>query len=266
MSFRSFLKSSSFWKHFTLSLVVVALVIWGAITLMKVYTLHGEHVVVSDFKGYYPKDLDKFVEDHDLKYEIVDSVFNRKLPKGTVIDQDPAPGATVKNGRTIYLTLNASLNQKVTMPNLINLSLRQATSKLETYGLKVGNLRYIEGLPPVIQQLYNGKEIKAGTIIIKDSEIDLVLGRGSNTGLIPVPDLFGMTITEARVILEGRKLRFGNRLPDASGSDTLIARIYMQNPPRKKSEGLYAGAEIDVWLTGKEEILEAERLKNDSIE
>jgi len=230
------------------------------------YTLHGEHVEVPDFKQLYPKSLDEFVEDHDLKYEIVDSVFNRTLPKGTIIDQDPAPGATVKKGRTIYLTLNASLNQKVSMPNLVNLSLRQAASKLETYGLKVGNLRYIEGLPPVIQQLYNGGEIKPGTIITKDSEIDLVLGRGSNTGLIPVPDLFGMTITEARVELEGRKLKFGNRLPDATGADTLTARIYMQSPPYKKSEGLYAGAEIDVWLTGKEEILEAERLKNDTIE
>ena len=266
MSFRSFLKSRLFVRHFLLATVTVIVVLYGSFTLLNMYTLHDDHVEVPDFKGLYIKDLKNFVQGHELKFEIVDSIYNMKLAKGTVIDQDPAPGSTVKQGRTVYLTVNAILNQTVPMPDLVDLSLRQATSLLETYGLKVGSLKYIAGLPPVINQLYNGRDIKAGTIISKGSSIDLVLGKGADTGLIKVPDLFGLNITDARAVLAGRQLKLGTRLPDASGFDTLTARIYRQNPPVDVEEGLYAGAEIDVWLTGKQEVLDAERTKKDTIE
>jgi beta-lactam-binding protein with PASTA domain len=209
--------------------------------------------------------LDKFLDGKELHYEIVDSIYNLKLTKGTVIDQDPLPGATVKNGRTIYLTVNAILSQKVAMPNLVDLSLRQSKSLLETYGLKVGILRYVEGLPPVIAQMYKGQKIVPGTMIDKGSEIDLVVGRGGGRGLIPIPDLFGLTIIEARAVLAGSNLVLGSYLPDATGQDTAFAKIYKQTPGINE-EGLYSGASIDVLITGSEEVLENEKSIADTLD
>jgi beta-lactam-binding protein with PASTA domain len=265
MNLKEFLKSKFFWRHLILATATTMLFLAGCAYFLNYYTLHNEHVEVPNFEGIYVKGLDKFINNYDLKYEVVDSLYNLKLAKGTVIDQDPSPGSTVKSGRTVYLTVNAILSQKVAMPNLIDLSLRQSTSLLETYGLKVGMLRYIEGLPPIIQQLYKGQKIIPGTMIDKGSEIDLVLGRGEGKGLIPVPDLFGLTIGEARTVLNGNKLNIGIILPDATGQDTLIAKIYKQIP-NISNEGLYSGATIDIFITGSNEVLENEKTNADTLE
>lgn len=265
MNLKEFLKSKLFWRHFLVAITAVILFLWGCAFFLEMYTLHNEHVEVPNFEGIYVKDLDKFVGGHDLQYEVVDSIYNLKFAKGTVIDQDPLPGSTVKHDRTVYLTVNAILSQKVAMPNLLDLSLRQSTSLLETYGLKVGMLRYIEGLPPVMQQLYKGQKIVPGTMIDKGSEIDLVVGRGGGRGLIPVPDLFGLTITQARKILVGSNLKLGSFLSDATGQDTTIAKIYKQTPA-VNDEGFYSGAIINVLITGSEEVLENEKSIADTLE
>lgn len=264
MTFFEFIKTKQFWKHFIGASVTVLAFLWVCLLFMDFYTLHDSKATVPDFKGLYIKDLDKFVDGHNLRYEIIDSVYNMKKEKGTVLEQEPQPGATVKEDRTIYLTVNAMLNQQVKMPNLVNLSLRQASSLLETYGLKVGSLRYVEGLPPVIRQLYKGKDIKHGTMLDKGSSIDLVLGKGQNNGLIPVPDLFGLTLQEARLILSENQLVMGMKMMDLTAKDTNIARIYKQFP-ELSADGLYDGASINIWLTGSDEVLENEKMKNDTL-
>ncbi len=266
MDIKSLLKSSQFWKHLIVSSLVALTVLGISFLVLNVYTKHGDEVVVPDFEGIYIKDLDKFIEDHNVRYEIVDSIYNIEKAKGTVADQDPEAGSKVKPERLIYLTVYAKLNQKTAMPNLIDLSLRQATSLLETYGLKVGNLRYEEGLPPVIRQLFKGQPIKAGTLIDKGSKIDLVLGKGGSGGLITVPDLLGLTLAEVRDILSEKQLTLKNIVPDIMDNDTLNARVYRQNPTYDSEGGLYSGAEVSIWITNEDEKVEQARIKIDSLE
>jgi len=263
MNFREFIRTRSFWKHFIAANVVVIAFLLLSMWFLDLYTLHDSKVEVPDFKGIVIRDLDKFVEGHNLSYEIVDSVYNAKLEKGTVVEQDPIPGSTVKEGRIVYLTVNAQLNPQVKMPKLVDLSLRQATSLIETYGLKLGAVRYVPGLPPVSRQLYKGRDIAPGTLIDKGSSIDLVAGLGDNKGLIPVPDLFGLSLTEARAILSANALVLGVVMQDATGKDTTIAKVYRQNPG-PNNEGLYDGASINVWLTGSDEVLEHEKIVRDT--
>jgi beta-lactam-binding protein with PASTA domain len=265
MTFWQFAKTRPFWMHAFAASAAVGLFLMVCLWFMDMYTLHDSSAKVPDFKGLYIKDLDKFVEGHALNYEIIDSVYNSDKPKGTVLEQEPLPGSTVKEGRVVYLTVNAMLNQQVKMPNLVNLSLRQASSLLETYGLKTGALRYVEGLPPVMHQLYKGRDIAPGTMLDKGSAIDLVLGKGQNGGLIQVPDLFGMTLTEARQQLAALSLIIGTKFSDNSAEDTLTARIYKQFP-ETGGDGLYGGATINIWLTGSTEVLEKEKLLHEELE
>ena len=266
MDIKSLLKSSQFWKHFVISSLVALTALGISFLFLNVYTKHGDEVVVPNFEGIYIKDLDKFIEDHNVRYEIVDSIYDLEKAKGTVADQDPEAGSKVKPERVIYLTVYAKLNQKIAMPDLIDLSLRQASSLLETYGLKVGDLRYEEGLPPVIKQLFNGKSIEPGTLIDKGSKIDLVLGKGVDGGLITVPDLLGLTLAEVRTILAEKQLSLRNIVPDIMDNDTLNARVYKQNPPYDSEEGLYSGSEISIWITNIDEKVEQARIKIDSLE
>ena len=118
--------------------------------------------------------------------EIQDSAnYNPKYPKFSVIAQYPAAGAQVKENRKIYLTLNPSGYRKLSVPNIVRRTFRQAKPTLETLGFEVGNVTYIDdiGLEEVIAIKYKGKIIKAGDMLPLTSIIDVVLGngkRGSN--------------------------------------------------------------------------------------
>ena len=133
-----------------------------------------------DFSGKTMDNLDDFAADNKLKYIIIDSVYDFKKPKGTVISQEPYVGAKVKEYRTIYLTVVAKTQEQVSVPDLIDLSLRQALSILETYGLKPGRIDYThsEFKNAVLQQRYRGRAINSEMTVKLGSAIDLVLGDG----------------------------------------------------------------------------------------
>lgn len=255
MKLLELIRTKQFWKHAIIASVCGLALLYGGFLLLDVYTQHGDEVEVPDFEGIYINDLEKFVEGHDLNFEIVDSVYSNESAKGTVVDQDPNAGSKVKRNRVIYLTVNAMLTKKVKMPDLIDLSLKQATSLLETYGLKVGSLRYVEGLPPVMSQSFKGKPISGGDLIEVGSKIDLVLGRGNDGGLIAIPNLLGLTLSEVRLILASKSLLLGQITQDA-GADSTVARVWKQSPSQETTEGLYDGAKINVWITQSETLLE----------
>ena len=119
------------------------------------------------------KDL---ADDNHLEYIIADSIYDATKTKGMVLAQDPLPGTKVKKYRKVYITVIANMPERVKMPNLVDLTLRQAIAMLETYGLKVGKLSYIPDIAEnsVLKQNLNGKALNPETMVDKGSKIDLV--------------------------------------------------------------------------------------------
>lgn len=174
----AYLRSRVFLKHFLLALVSLALVLWLLFKMLAVYTHHGETVEVPDFKGKKIPVLGDFVKDKDVRYEIVDSLYDPKEEAGIVIKQDPEAKSLVKHNRTIYLYVTSMLPPQIEMPKLVDRSLRQAVLMIESYGLKVGKQTQVSGdcNGCILKQLYKGKEIAPGTPIKKGSVIDLSVG------------------------------------------------------------------------------------------
>jgi beta-lactam-binding protein with PASTA domain len=168
---------------FLLSLALI----WITMFILRLYTQHGKTISVPDFSGVSLNKLGEFAESNRLRYIIIDSIYDSKKPRGSVASQEPVPGSKVKEGRTIYLTVIANMPEQVIIPNLIDLSLRQAVSILETYGLKPGRIefRHSEFKNAVLEQRYKGRATKTDQAVKLGSAIDLVLGDGikpSETG------------------------------------------------------------------------------------
>lgn len=177
--FFGYIKSKVFLKHFALSIICLAIVLWILFKLLGVYTHHGETAEVPDFKGKSIVELDKFVADKHVGYIIIDSVYNPEEKPGIVIKQDPEAKSLVKHNRIIYLYVTSTQAPQMAMPKLVDRSTRQALFMIESYGLKLGKITEVAGdcKGCVLNQFFNGKEILPGDAIKKGSKIDLTVGR-----------------------------------------------------------------------------------------
>lgn len=183
MDFIRFLFSWKFLKQLLLAILISAAIVWGALLFLSSYTGHNKYIPVPDLRGKLYEDVLRSTYYTDFRFIVLDSVFDPELPPGTILFQDPWVDTRVKQNRQIYVTISSTTPEKVAMPDLKFLTLRQAESMLASYGLKVGNLFYTPAFDAdaVQQQLYQDQPIEPGEKIYKGSVIDLVVGTGGGS-------------------------------------------------------------------------------------
>jgi len=164
----------------TMFIVAIILII-VTFRWMESYTLHGQYITVPDVTGMFEEEARQALSVSGLKYEISDYKFDKAMVEGGVIEQKPKPGAFVKQGRKIYLTLNSGKEPLRAVPDVAdNSSLRAAESKLRAAGFKLTETEYVDGDQDWVYEIkYLGEEIKAGTEIPEGSTLTIVAGNGN---------------------------------------------------------------------------------------
>ncbi len=254
MSVIAFLKSRLFLKNLIYAMIVVVALLWGSLKILDIYTMHGRTITVPDFEGLHVEDVEHVTSRLKLRYVLNDSIFDPNRERGTVANQDPAPGLQVKKNRTVYLTTVAKLPEMIAMPELTDLSLRQAVSILKSLNLNIGKLEYEQDIAQnaVIRAKYNQGTIEPGTQVERGTYIDLVLGRGSHLSRIPVPLVVGEPRTEARYALQSASLNIGKEV--FLDNDRLNARVYRQEPDvLSRNRSLLMGSTVDIYYRSDEE-------------
>lgn len=187
---------SAWVRNLLLAIVVSLLLLFIIGKILKIYTRHNENVTVPDLIGKMPEDLENLGLTGDFRILVIDSVFDQEKAGGSIVFQEPPANSVVKKDRTIYLTLVANSKEKVKMPALTDLTLRQAGSVLETYGLKLGNTEYVSNMArnAVVGQFFRHKPIREGEWVLKGSRIDLQIGDGGlgTEGMTGDPDSLTM--------------------------------------------------------------------------
>ena len=168
----------TFLKHLLAAVLIAVALLVGAIVLLNVFTKHNQELVVPDLSNMTVEEAQVQAELHDMVINVTDSVYVKRMKRGAVYRQNPAPGSKVKSGRRIALTINAVNAKKITMPNLVGFSMRQAKAELLSRGLVLGRLIYVKDMATnnVLRQLQQGQEIEPGTMIESESIIDLEVG------------------------------------------------------------------------------------------
>ncbi len=263
MKFTELIKTKTFWKHIILMIIVSLVIVFIIIQSLNMITRHGKEFAVPDFVGQKLENVQNSDKYDNLEFMVVDSVFNAKLPAGQILTQDPLPMSKVKSGRTIYLTVVSNTPEFMLMPNLVDLSLRQATALLETYGLQAGKLEYREDMAhnAILAMKYKGKPIKENDKIQKGSVIDLVVGRVSAEGRAVVPFLLGKTIEEAHSKLLEASLNIGEEHYE-SNADKSLMRVYKQSPGYSGKPNASFGGSVDLWYKSIKEVDFEKLIKN----
>ena len=254
MSLKNFLLSKVFFKNLGIAIILAVGILMLLLIWLNFYTRHGQSRPVPDFFSLPIDEAEALARKNKLRFQIIDSIYTSKVPRGAVAEQNPKPGFRVKKGRNVTVTINAFRPEMVAAPNLIDLSLRQASKVLESAGLELGQRRYKPDISInfVIEQVYNGREIKPGDSIQKGSVIDLVLGKGLSNERTEVPYLMGMGLENAKNRIMESSLNLGTFLYDntiKSGQDSAKAFVFKQNPEYKEDATLPLGSDIYLWLT-----------------
>jgi len=253
--FFRFLVSKVFWINLLIAILLIGGGLYATLVYLDDYTKHGEELEVPELVGFHISETDLAITDKESFFtEISDSIFIKGKIGGTVIEQHPRAGKQVKQGRTIYLTVAANQPTKIKMPNLVDRSLRQATSILETYGLEVGKMEYKADMCMncILEQKLDDEEIQAGTRIRKGSVIDLVVGQGLGSVLVEVPYLLEFNVEMATNLLQSKSLNVGAPLFDETvktAEDSIHAVVYKQLPPFNQEPTVRMGSAIDLFLT-----------------
>jgi len=230
MSFFGFLIKKRFYINFGLSILLTVALFFIVLQFIKIYSNHGDTYVLPDFSGKTLEEIENDRYDRLYEFIVIDSIFDSRNPKGSVVIQNPPAGSVVKENRKVYVTLVAYSVEQVEMPDLIDLSLRQAVNSLRSKGLKANQLQYVEDFAgnAILEQLFGGEVIEPGTIIAKGSGIDLVVGLGQEH-LAPVPFLAGLRLTEAKDAIHKASLNVGN-IYFLDDEDPEHSRVYRQSP------------------------------------
>lgn len=181
MSLRKYLTSPIFFGQILIAIAIVVAIIFFFINWLGFATNHGDIRVVPNLSKMTEDQVDDKLSDLDLEAVMLDTMdYNPAYPKGAVIEQDPLPGSEVKEGRKVYIKVNANGYAYIKLPNLIQQTYRQAVPTLKALGLNEGTITYLPdiGKDMVLEVKLNGKPIKAGEKVMKSSKIDLVLGDG----------------------------------------------------------------------------------------
>jgi beta-lactam-binding protein with PASTA domain len=229
---------------------------------MDIFTQHGNVYIVPDFEGQTVVQLSEEGYDDYFIFKVIDSVYFKSKEKGTVVLQNPMPGSKVKQGRHVYLTIVAQTPELVLMPNLKNLSLRQALVTLESNELFVGELEYVQYFArnAVVDQLVGDEPIEPDTELRKGTTVNLVVGKGDFTAMVPMPFLIALNQMEARKKLHYNSLNVGREyfLDD---NDLLHARVYKTDPETLTEDMLMLGQPVNIWYRSDELIDFQEYLK-----
>lgn len=244
-------------KHLLAALIIVIALIAGAVIFLDVATKHNQELQVPDLSNMTVDEAKAEAGLNDMVIEVTDSVFVKRMKRGTVYRQNPAPGSKVKSGRRISLTINAVNAKRITMPNLVGFSMRQAKAELLSRGLVLGRLIYVQDMATnnVLRQLYDNNEIAPGTMIDSESVVDLVLGLNGYDFVTYVPDVVGLKCMSAVDAVHDNSLNIKSLKFDKSVKeydDSLNAKVYKQLPEPSDSIHVNMGSEVTLYLTTDE--------------
>ncbi len=254
MSLLRFLTSRIFLKNLGIAVILLAILSFISLKGLEKYTLHGQIKQVPDFTGMLPDEAQKIAVRNNIRTEIIDSLFLDDAAPGAVVDQIPRPGHGVKQNRKIFLTINATNPEIITLPKLTDISYRQALAIIENSGLKTGKISYkpseFDNL--VLAMQIDSVDVKPGKKIPKGTKIELVIGRKAGHHTSYLPALTGLTIIEAKEVLEAALLNTGVVIYDEtvfSKEDSVNIRVWKQRPDPETTTSISAGSSVDIWVT-----------------
>lgn len=168
-------------KNLIAALAVIGIVCFVALRWLDFYTQHGESVEIPDVRGITISEAEPLFARMSLSCQVIDSTFNSSLPAGSIIETIPSAGSKVKKGRRVFFRVNSIEAQLTPLPNVNDISQREARAMLRSMGFENLSVRLVPGQfrDLAIGLEINGREMKAGEKVPLNTPIVLLVSSGN---------------------------------------------------------------------------------------
>jgi eukaryotic-like serine/threonine-protein kinase len=174
--------------------------------IMPKYTNYNQGITVPDVTKISLDEAEELLESYGLRYEVLDRRAHSAYPANYIIDQSPSASQLVKPNRKIYLTVNTAVTPQTVVPDVVNMSYRNAEIQLENNGLTVGTISYESSR---FRNTIMRQSVAAGDTVSRGTVVNLVVSDGLGTRTVQVPEIVGLSYSEAQQKILSAGLRVG---------------------------------------------------------
>lgn len=238
--------------HVGLMGILVAVILYSFFYIyLPSTTNHDITIRVPDLNKMKIEEVESFLKDRDLRYEIADTSYNPDYPPLTVLQQNPATNAPVKIHRKIYLTINSETPPKTRIPQVIDFPYTSATTQLENVKLKIGEKEFVKNNAKnvVLEIAVKGKkytraDLEKGIYVPQGTPIKLFIASGSNNDGFKMLNMIGRFGEDAKLELEGNGLEVEIHYQKADGKEA--GTIISQKP--SAGSKVVVGQRVEFWV------------------
>jgi len=214
-------------------------------------TNHDIKITVPNLKKMKIEEVDNFLKEKDLRYEVADTSYDPKYPPLTVIQQNPKNNSLVKIHRKIYLTINAETPPNTRIPQIIDSPYTSAHTQLKNVRLKMGKPEYVTNSARnvVLKIAVNGKEytkadLEKGVYIPQGTEVTLFIASGSNNDGFKIGNYINQHGEDVKLELEGNGITVVIHNQKAEGKE--VGTIITQRP--SAGSKIVVGQTVEFWI------------------
>lgn len=235
---------------FSIILVVVFSALFFLVDelVMPRYVQQGKTMKVPNVLGLPADEAILILSDSGLVGKKAEERQDKQYPVGTVAVQNPLPGAEVKFGRGVYLTVSGG-EPRALVPTLRGRSVRDATFALERVGLGMGTIRYEVSADFPVNTIIE-QDIPESTSVATGTTVSVVVSQGLSKDQLPVPNVLKRALADGERVLLQAGLKIGNVVYQ-SNPDLLPNTIVEQFP--RAGEMVPEGQAVDLVVTRKGE-------------
>ncbi|MFT6358263.1 MAG: beta-lactam-binding protein with PASTA domain [Saprospiraceae bacterium] len=254
-----FISSMLFLKNFGGMLGILLLFFGITVLFLKCYTNHGNMVELTSFVNMTYKEALAIADDKDLELMILDSIFDPRQEPGTVISQTPKAETSVKEGRTIYLTVTKFIADEFQLPPFSEssydysvysrkLTKKQVKSKIveRVFDARQANESIVH--IKYKGEIFEDRDIKRGVKVAKGSTVEFVVTKRQSS-VVQIPKLVCQPFDEAKFLATNSSLKIGEVIEDNTVTSRANAYVWKQEPTYASQKMIDKGAAVKVYLT-----------------
>lgn len=213
-------------RHKVLS-AIIGLILLFAIslggTLAYLNITNPAEVLLPNVVGMSREEAQKTVEDSKLVFEVSSEEFNKDVPEGYVISQDPTYIAdyNVKEGSNVKVVISKG-QEKTTVPKVVGMTREEAEQALEEANLEV---EVVEETSRTVEEGYViSQEVEEDTEVYAGDTIKIHVSTGTGIKQVTVENVVGQTEENARATLEGQGLKVSVNYVEATTDNGKVTK------------------------------------------